>query len=86
MSGLFFAERAPHDYRDWVNSDYTFYDTMAPRLHDCGILCEPDSREPWFICEAHDRDCLERTLAAFEKAVDETLEELDGHAPARAMA
>lgn len=87
MSGLFFSEAAPTNYRDWVNSDYTFYDTMAPRLHDHGILCEPDSREPWFACEAHNRDnCLERTLTAFEKAVDETLEELDDREVARAMA
>jgi len=77
MSGLFFADSAPTNYRDWADSDYTFYDTMAPRLHDLGILCEPDSREPWFICEAHSQNCLEPTLRAFEKAVDETLEELD---------
>jgi glutamate-1-semialdehyde 2,1-aminomutase len=40
-------------------------------------LCEPDSREPWFICEAHARDdSLPRTLKAFEAAVDITLEKL----------
>jgi len=76
MSGLFFSETAPTNYRDWLNSDYTFYDTMAPKLHDLGILCEPDSREPWFMCEAHAQGCLQPTLKAFEIAVDETLEEL----------
>jgi glutamate-1-semialdehyde 2,1-aminomutase len=87
MSGLFFAERPPTNYRDWLHSDYTFYDTMAPRLHDLGVLCEPDSREPWFICEAHGRDrCLARTLAAFATAVDETLNELGGRPAAQAMA
>jgi glutamate-1-semialdehyde 2,1-aminomutase len=84
MSGLFFNATAPSNYRDWLNSDYTFYDTMAPRLHDYGILCEPDSREPWFICEAHDQACLQKTLAAFEQAVDETLEELNGPKAAQA--
>ena len=78
MSGLFFSETPPTNYRDWLNSDYTFYDTMAPKLHEYGVLCEPDSREPWFICEAHDQACLEETLAAFERAVDETLDELPG--------
>ena len=65
---------------------WTYLDqrAFAPKLHDLGILCEPDSREPWFICEAHDRACLEQTLAAFEKAVDETLEELNGPKAARA--
>ena len=75
MGGLFFSDTPPDNYRDWLNSDYTFYDTMAPELHDLGVLCEPDSREPWFICEAHAKDdSLDQTLAAFEKAVDTTLE------------
>jgi len=78
MSGLFFSNSVPTNYRDWLNSDYTFYDTMAPRLHDYGVLCEPDSREPWFVCGAHDGACLQQTLKAFERAVDETLQELGG--------
>jgi glutamate-1-semialdehyde 2,1-aminomutase len=40
------------------------------------VLCEPDSREPWFISAAHDEACLEETLAAFEQAVDQTIEML----------
>ncbi len=86
MSGLFFSESAPTNYRDWLNSDYTFYDTMAPRLHDLGVLCEPDSREPWFISEAHDKSCLDHTVAAFERAVDETLDELNDTPKAKATA
>jgi len=74
MGGLFFNETPPSNYRDWLNSDYSFYDTMAPELHDLGVLCEPDSREPWFICEAHAKDnSLDETLAAFEQAVEVTL-------------
>jgi glutamate-1-semialdehyde 2,1-aminomutase len=53
---------------------------MAPHLHDRGILCEPDSREPWFICEAHDDACLDQTLAAFEQAVDVTIDQLKNKA------
>ena len=74
MSGLFFAPEAPKNYRDWKSSDYSFYDAMAQVLHDLGILCEPDSREPWFICESHDEACLKETLDKFAIAVDETLE------------
>ena len=74
MGGLFFNDTPPSNYRSWLNSDYTFYDTMAPELHDLGVLCEPDSREPWFICEAHSKDhSLTQTLAAFEKAVETTM-------------
>ena len=71
----FFAETPPDNYRDWKTSDYSFYDTMAYHLHDLGVICEPDSREPWFMCEAHDDGCLEDTLAGFEAAVDLTLQE-----------
>ena len=70
MSGLFFSENPPRNYRDWASSDYTFYEALAPELHDLGILCEPDSREPWFVCEAHDARCLAETLQRFETAVD----------------
>ena len=82
MSGLFFSAESPTNYRDWKNSDYTFYDTMAPALHDLGIICEPDSREPWFIAEAHDDGCLKDTLGSFEMAVDLTIENLGQRASA----
>jgi glutamate-1-semialdehyde 2,1-aminomutase len=82
MGGLFFNETPPNNYRDWLDSDYTFYDTMAPELHELGVLCEPDSREPWFICEAHAKDnSLAQTLAAFERAVDTTIEKLEYDKP-----
>ena len=75
MGGLFFNQTAPTNYRDWLGSDYSFYDAMAIELHELGILCEPDSREPWFICEAHaGDDSLSQTLQAFEKAVDLTMQ------------
>lgn len=76
MSGLFFSNEAPSNYRDWTNTDYTFYDTLAPELHDEGILVEPDSREPWFICAKHDAQCMEQTLQGFAKALDRTIEKL----------
>jgi glutamate-1-semialdehyde 2,1-aminomutase len=75
MGGLFFKQTTPGNYRDWLKSDYSFYDAMAPELHELGVLCEPDSREPWFICEAHaNTDNLTKTLQAFEQAVDITLQ------------
>jgi glutamate-1-semialdehyde 2,1-aminomutase len=33
-------------------------------LHDEGVLCEPDSREPWFICAAHDDSAWPTRCAA----------------------
>jgi glutamate-1-semialdehyde 2,1-aminomutase len=72
MSGLYFAARPPRNYRDWKGSDYSFYDAAARVLHDEGVLCEPDSREPWFVSAAHDDACLADTLRAFEVAIDRT--------------
>jgi glutamate-1-semialdehyde 2,1-aminomutase len=76
MSGLYFAHDPPRNYRDWKSSDYSFYDATAKVLHDECILCEPDSREPWFVSAAHDEACLSDTLAAFEIAIDRTLSAL----------
>ena len=75
MGGLFLTEKPPRNYRDWADNDTELYNTMAGKLNDLGILCEPDSREPWFICEAHDDACLAETLEKFEAALDEALEE-----------
>jgi glutamate-1-semialdehyde 2,1-aminomutase len=74
LMGMFFADKAPSNYRQWVNSNYEFYDALAPELHEQGILVEPDSREPWFLCEAHGEGCLQETLEKFERAVDMTIQ------------
>ena len=77
LMGLFFADKAPSNYREWIHSDYAFYDALAPELHELGILVEPDSREPWFLCESHNVECLDETLDKFERAVDITLPKLE---------
>ena len=77
LMGLFFAEQAPTNYREWVHSNYEFYDTLAPELHELGILVEPDSREPWFLCESHNVGCLDETLDKFARAVDITLSKFE---------
>jgi len=83
MFGLFFAATAPDNYRDWKTSDYSFYDQMALFLQDLGVIVEPDSREPWFMCESHglDATCLDETLKAVATAVDLTLEHFAAAAP-----
>jgi hypothetical protein len=46
MSGLFFSEKPPTNYRDWASTDYTLYDALAPRLHELGSCASriPGSR------------------------------------------
>ena len=84
LMGLFFADAAPSNYREWIHSNYEFYDTLAPELHEQGILVEPDSREPWFLCESHNVKCLQETLDKFERAVDITLPKLEQNSVAAA--
>jgi len=74
MGGIVLSPQAPQSCRDWVRSDYALYDAMALRLNELGILCEPDSWEPWFVSTAHDATTLATTLERFELALDATLE------------
>jgi glutamate-1-semialdehyde 2,1-aminomutase len=74
MAGLFFTESLPRNYRDWATTDYELYNNLALELNELGILCEPDSREPWFLCAAHDEACLAETLEKFETALSTVLE------------
>ena len=74
MSGLFFTESMPRNYREWATTDYELYNSLALELNELGILCEPDSREPWFLCAAHDAACLAETLEKFETALVTVLE------------
>ncbi|HTC86369.1 MAG TPA: aspartate aminotransferase family protein [Candidatus Acidoferrum sp.] len=75
MFGVVFSETAPTEYRDWADTDHELYDAIAMGMHARGAMPEPDSREPWFICEAHDRADEARTLEAFEGSLDAALED-----------
>jgi len=53
MFGIHFTPDVPTNYRDWRRTDSALYQRFAWHLIDLGVMLEPDSREPWFICEAH---------------------------------
>jgi glutamate-1-semialdehyde 2,1-aminomutase len=53
MFGVHFMAEEPANYRDWKKSDSRLYRKFARHLIAAGVMLEPDSREPWFICEAH---------------------------------
>jgi glutamate-1-semialdehyde 2,1-aminomutase len=75
MFGVMFTEQAPTEYRDWANSDHDLYDAVAMGMHARGAMPEPDSREPWFICEAHAReDIVDRVVTIFADSLDAALE------------
>jgi len=76
MFGIVFSETVPTEYRDWANTDHELYDAIAVAMQPRGAMPEPDSREPWFVCEAHVQgDLVDRALSAFEGALDAALEE-----------
>ena len=75
MFGIYFAEKPPTEYRDWAKSDHELYDAIAAGMQARGAMPEPDSREPWFISEAHaDGDLVDRVLTAFGDSVTAALE------------
>jgi glutamate-1-semialdehyde 2,1-aminomutase len=87
MFGIMFTETEPSEYRDWANTDHELYDAVAVGMHARGAMPEPDSREPWFICEAHAQgDIVDEVLTSFSDSLDAALEarahgKLAGHQP-----
>jgi glutamate-1-semialdehyde 2,1-aminomutase len=53
MLGIHFTPHVPQTYRDWRKTDSQLYNLFAWELISRGVMLEPDSREPWFFCEAH---------------------------------
>ncbi len=83
MFGIMFREEEASEYRDWATTDHELYDAIAVGMHQRGAMPEPDSREPWFMCEAHaDADIIDRVLTSFSDSLDAALEDRAHHAPA----
>ncbi len=75
MFGIMFTDVLPADYRGWAGTDHELYDDVARGMFLRGAMPEPDSREPWFMCEAHgEGDLIERVVSAFEGSLDAALE------------
>ena len=53
MFGVHLGNTVPQNYRDWKQTNSELYTNFALNLIENGVMLEPDSREPWFICEAH---------------------------------
>jgi glutamate-1-semialdehyde 2,1-aminomutase len=75
MFGIMFTDKVAMEYRDWANTDHELYDAIAVGMHARGAMPEPDSREPWFMCEAHaGGDTVDRVITAFEDSLAAALE------------
>ncbi|MCP4868253.1 MAG: aminotransferase class III-fold pyridoxal phosphate-dependent enzyme [Proteobacteria bacterium] len=53
MFGVHLGSHVPTNYRDWKKTQSALYEAFAKNLIRNGLMLEPDSREPWFLCEAH---------------------------------
>lgn len=79
MFSVVFSDTVPVEYRGWAEMDNELYDAVAAGMWLRGAMPEPDSREPWFLCEAHAAgDHVDRVVSAFSGALDAALEERTG--------
>ena len=75
MFGIMFTDTDPSEYRDWATTDHELYDAIAVGMHARGAMPEPDSREPWFLCEAHaGGDTIDRVISIFSDSLDAALD------------
>lgn len=75
MFGIIFADKAPTEYRQWAETDHELYDAVAVGMHARGAMPEPDSREPWFLCEAHAKgNDIDQIVSIFAESLDAALE------------
>jgi glutamate-1-semialdehyde 2,1-aminomutase len=82
MFGVMFTDKVPSEYRDWAQTDHELYDAIAVGMQARGAMPEPDSREPWFVCEAHAQgDIVDRVVSIFSDSLDAALDARARHQP-----
>ncbi len=82
MFSVMFSEQVVTEYRDWANTDHELYDAVAVGMHARGAMPEPDSREPWFMCEAHaGGDTVDRIVSIFADSLGAALDLRARHQP-----
>jgi glutamate-1-semialdehyde 2,1-aminomutase len=73
MFGFWFSEQPPREHRDWIATDHVLYNKVATGLIRRGVMPEPDSREPWFMCAALSTQDIAETATALEDSLREAL-------------
>jgi glutamate-1-semialdehyde 2,1-aminomutase len=75
MFSVMFTDQVATEYRDWADSDHELYDEVALGMMARGAMPEPDSREPWFMCEAHAQgDIVDRVVTIFGESLASALD------------
>jgi glutamate-1-semialdehyde 2,1-aminomutase len=70
MFGLLFMDEAPHEFRDMRCHNADLYEALCMEMVARGVIPDPDAREPWFLCAAHDDAAINDTLDIFRQALD----------------
>ena len=69
IQGFLITGKEVHEVRDLAHSDDVLYEEIMNNMYDRGIWVESDPREPWFLCEAHTDDIIDKTLNIFQESV-----------------
>ncbi len=69
MFGIALMEDKPQEFRDLAQHDEKLYETICMGLVARGVIPDPDAREPWFLCAAHDDAAIDETLNIFEETI-----------------
>ncbi len=69
MFGILFMEDEPTEFRDMRNHNADLYEALCLELVARGVIPDPDAREPWFLCAAHDDEAIDETLATLSDVV-----------------
>jgi glutamate-1-semialdehyde 2,1-aminomutase len=69
MFMFWFGESAPKEYREWIGMDHSLYDNLTAEMFRRGVMPEPDSREPWFLCAALTDQDIAETASVMEDSL-----------------
>lgn len=69
MPGFLITGQKISDFRGLAHHNDELYNLIMMNLYHNGVWPEPDAREPWFLCEAHDETLIDETLNRFQDAV-----------------
>jgi glutamate-1-semialdehyde 2,1-aminomutase len=70
MFGITLMADEAWEFRDVRKHNAALYEAIARELVTRGVIPDPDAREPWFLCAAHDDTAIDETLAIFAEAVE----------------
>ncbi|MFL2983691.1 MAG: guanitoxin biosynthesis PLP-dependent transaminase GntE [Candidatus Neomarinimicrobiota bacterium] len=73
IQGFLITDKKVEEVRDLAYSNDELYESIMDNMHNRGIWVENDPREPWFLCESHTDEIIDKTLNVFEESVKASL-------------